>query len=270
MSDEISITRQSSANSKPAAPTFPTEIVDLPSQGRFYPPTSKLSSGQIEVKLMTAKEEDILTSPNLLKKGLAVEKLIESLVVDKDIDLDQILVGDKNALIFAIRRLAYGDTYGPVEITCPKCSAVNKQNIDLSEINYKEINFDAYPKGVNEFEYTLPASKLTIKFKLLTSADEKMIERDIEGFAKLKKESSSEITTRLKYMITSINGDTDKAKIKSFIDNNMLARDSSAFRQHAKVFSPDVDSRFNFCCTECSNQERVAVPMTVSFFWPNS
>jgi hypothetical protein len=270
MSDEISITRQSSANTKPSAPTFPTEIIDLPSQGRFYPSNSKLSTGQVEVKLMTAKEEDILTSPNLLKKGLAVEKLIESLIVDKDIDLDQILVGDKNALIFAIRRLAYGDTYGPVEITCPKCSAVNKQNVDLSEINYKEIDFDAYPKGVNEFEYTLPTSKLTIKFKLLTAGDEKMIERDIEGFAKLKKESSSEITTRLKYMITSINGDTDKAKIKSFIDNNMLARDSSAFRQHAKVFSPDVDSRFNFCCTECSNQERVAVPMTVSFFWPNS
>jgi len=270
MSDEISITRQSSVNPKPAAPTFPTEIVDLPSRGHFYPSNSKLSTGQLEVKLMTAKEEDILTSPNLLKKGLAVEKLIESLVVDKDIDLDQILVGDKNALIFAIRRLAYGDTYGPVEITCPKCSAVNKQNVDLSEINYKEIDFDAYPKGVNEFEYTLPASKLTIKFKLLTSADEKMIERDIEGFAKLKKESSSEITTRLKHMITAINGDTDKAKIKSFIDNNMLAKDSSAFRQHVKVFSPDVDSRFNFCCTECSNQERVAVPMTVQFFWPNS
>ena len=116
----------------------------------------------------------------------------------------------------------------------------------------------------------MPTSKLTIKFKLLTAGDEKMIERDIEGIAKLKKESSSEITTRLKHMITAINGDTDKAKIKSFIDNNMLAKDSSAFRQHAKVFSPDVDSRFNFCCTECSNQERVAVPMTVSFFWPNS
>jgi len=270
MSDEISITRQSVVNPKPAAPTFPTEIVDLPSRGHFYPPNSKLSTGQLEVKLMTAKEEDILTSPNLLKKGLAVEKLIESLVVDKDIDLDQILVGDKNALIFAIRRLAYGDTYGPVEITCPKCSAANKQNVDLSEINYKEIDFDAYPKGVNEFEYILPTSKLTIKFKLLTAADEKMIERDIEGFAKLKKESSSEITTRLKHMITAINGDTDKVKIKSFIDNNMLAKDSSAFRQHAKVFSPDVDSRFNFCCTECSNQERVAVPMTVQFFWPNS
>jgi len=196
--------------------------------------------------------------------------LIESLVVDKDIDLDQILVGDKNALIFAIRRLAYGDNYGPVEITCPKCTAVNKQNVDLSEISYKEVELDNYPKGVNEFEYTLPASKIVIKFKLLTAADEKAIERDIEGFAKLKKDSSSEITTRLKYMITSVNGDTDKAKIKSFIDNNMLARDSSAFRQYAKTFSPDVDSRFNFCCSECSNQERVAVPMTVQFFWPNS
>lgn len=270
MSEEISITRQNVVSQKPAAPTFPTEIIDLPSQGHFYDPKSKLSSGQIEVKLMTAREEDILTSPNLLKKGLAVEKLIESLVVDKDINLDQILVGDKNALIFAIRRLAYGDSYGPVEVTCPKCTAVNKQTIDLSEVLYKDVELEKYVKGVNEFEYVLPASKITIKFKLLTAGDEKQIERDIEGFAKLKKDSSSEITTRLKYMITSVDGETDKAKIKAFIDNNMLARDSSAFRQHARSFSPDVDSKFTFCCTECSHQERVAVPMTAQFFWPNS
>jgi hypothetical protein len=270
MSDEISITRQSSANNKPAAPTFPTEIIDLPSQGHFYDPKSKLSSGQIEVKLMTAREEDILSSPNLLKKGLAIEKLLESLVVDKDINLDDLLIGDKNALIYSIRRLAYGDSYGPLEITCPKCSNVSKQNVDLSEIKYKEIEFEKYPRGINEFEYVLPKSKLTIKFKLLTAGDEKMIERDIEGFAKLKKESSSEITTRLKYMITSINGDTDKSKIKSFIDNQLLAMDSSAFRQYTKNFSPDVDSRFEYSCQECSHQERVAVPMTVGFFWPNS
>lgn len=270
MSEEISITRQNVVNQKPAAPTFPTEIIDLPSQGHFYDPKSKLSSGQIEVKLMTAKEEDILSSPNLLKKGLAIEKLLESLVVDKDINLDELLIGDKNALIYSIRRLAYGDNYGPVEISCPKCSNSSKQNVDLSQIRYKDVDFDKLPRGVNEFEYVLPRSKITIKFKLLTSGDEKQIERDIEGFAKLKKDSSSEITTRLKYMILSVNGETDKAKIKSFIDNQLLAMDSSAFRQYAKSFSPDVDSTFEYSCVECSHQERVAVPMTVSFFWPNT
>jgi hypothetical protein len=270
MSEEISITRQNVPTQKPAQPTFPTEIIDLPSKGHFYEPGSKLSSGQIEVKLMTAREEDILTSPNLLKKGLAVEKLLESLVVDKDIDLDDLLIGDKNALIYSVRRLAYGDTYGPVEITCPKCTSSNKETVDLAQIKYKELDIDNLPKGVNEFEYVLPASKVVVKFKLLTARDEKNIERDIEGMAKLKKESSSEVTTRLKHSIIAINGDTDKAKIKSFIDNQMLAKDSIAFRQYVRTFIPDVDSRFDFTCTECSHQERVAVPMTVNFFWPNA
>jgi len=270
MSDEISITRQNVPAQKPTQPTFPTEIIDLPSRGYFYPSTSKLSSGHIEVKLMTAREEDILSSPNLLKKGLAIEKLLESLVVDKEINLDELLIGDKNALIYSVRRLAYGDSYGPLEITCPKCTNTTKQNIDLSEIKYKDVEFDKLPRGVNEFEYVLPTSKITIRFRLLTAGDEKQIERDIEGLAKIKKDSSSEITTRLKYMILSVNGETDKAKVKSFIDNQLLARDSSAFRQYAKSFSPDVDSRFEFNCPECSNQERVAVPMTVSFFWPNA
>ena len=107
MSDEISITRQNIPTQKPTQPTFPTEIIDLPSRGYFYPSTSKLSSGHIEVKLMTAREEDILSSPNLLKKGLAIEKLLESLVVDKEINLDELLIGDKNALIYSVRRLAY-------------------------------------------------------------------------------------------------------------------------------------------------------------------
>ena len=270
MSEEISITRQNVPSAKPVQPTFPTEIIDLPSKGHFYPHGSKLSSGQIEVKLMTAREEDILTSPNLLKKGLAIEKLLESLVVDKDIDLDEMLIGDKNALIYSVRRLAYGDSYGPLEITCPKCTSVSKETVDLSEIKYKEFDIENFPRGVNEFEYTLPASKILVKFKLLTAGDEKNIERDIEGMAKLKKESSSEITTRLKYSILAINGETDKAKVKSFIDNQMLAKDSIAFRQYVKTFTPDVDGRFEYSCSECSHQERVAVPMTVNFFWPNA
>jgi len=122
MSDEIIITRSTTSKEFSTQQTYPTEIIDLPSQGKFYDTSNPLSKGVVEMKFMTAKEEDILTSPNLLKKGLAVDKLLESLIVDKSINLDTLLSGDQNALIFAARRLAYGDNYGPLDIQCPKCT----------------------------------------------------------------------------------------------------------------------------------------------------
>ena len=139
MNDEtITLTRPSSATQTTINPSgiktetkYPTETIDLPSQGYFYDSTNPLSNGQVEIKMMTAKEEDILTSTNLLKKGKAIEKLLESLVVS-DVDLNTMLLGDKNALIFAARRLAYGDSYGPLDIKCPSCQENNKIDVDLS------------------------------------------------------------------------------------------------------------------------------------------
>ena len=235
----------------------------------FYPPNSPLSKGTVEIKLMTAKEEDILTSPNLLKKGLAIDKLLESLIVDKNIKTTDFLIGDKNALIFAVRRLAYGDTYGPVDITCPKCQNVNRLNIDLGQLKEKELDETKFEPGVNVFEYTLPYSKVNIKFKLLTDEDEKSIERDAAALSKLNKTASTEVTSRLKKMIVEVNGETDPVKIKNFVDN-MQSRDSLALRQYVRDFTPDIDSSFEFSCKECGAEERAAVPMTVNFFWPDS
>lgn len=269
MSDQI-ILQRTAAQAQAKSTTFPTEIVDLPSKGHFYPPDNPLSKGTVEVKMMTAKEEDILTSPNLLKKGQAIDKLLESVIVDKNIKLSDMLLGDKNALIFAIRRLAYGDNYGPVEVTCPKCTSVNQVDINLAELKDKEMDESKYEPGVNLFEFTLPISKAVVKFKLLTDNDEKTVEKEIAAMVKLNKGGSSEITSRLKRMIVEINGETDPAKVKGFIDNQMLSRDSLALRQHIKSINPDLDATFEFICKDCGSAERAAVPMTVQFFWPDT
>jgi len=266
MSDEIVLQRTVTNKQQT---TFPTEVIDLPSKGYFYPPGNPLAKGTIELKLMTAKEEDILTSPNLLKKGLAIDKLLESLIVDKNIKINDLLIGDKNAIIFAVRRLAYGDNYGPVDITCPKCQTSNRLNINLADIKEKELDDTKHQPGVKEFEFTLPYSKLVVIFRLLTDSDEKDIDRESSALAKLNNKTSSEVTSRLKKSVIAFDGETEPAKLKTLIDN-MQSRDSLALRQYIKEITPDIDATFNFCCKECGHEERAAVPLTVNFFWPDT
>ena len=239
---------------------FPTEVVDLPSQGLLYPKDSPLSSGKIEVKYMTAKEEDILTSANLIKKGIVVEKLIESLVVDKSIDIDTILVGDKNAILVASRILAYGKKY-EVEIDGQTVE------VDLTTLKDKEVDKSVFTKGVNEFEFELPATKRKLTFKLLTSGDEKSIDTEIKGYEKVGDGIGYDLTTRLKNMILSIDGDTKRASINSFVDNEFLSRDSLAFRTYANKIMPDVDMTSEYI-DEDGEKKEFTVPMTVQFLWP--
>ena len=97
----------------------PTEHVELPSQGKGYPQGHPLHGKEtIEIKYMTAKEEDILSSRNLLKKGLAIERLIQSVICDKNVQAKDLLVGDRNAILIAARRSAYGNIYS-IKVTCP-------------------------------------------------------------------------------------------------------------------------------------------------------
>ena len=239
---------------------FPTEVVDLPSQGLLYPKDSPLSSGKVEVKYMTAKEEDILTSANLIRKGIVVEKLIESLVVDKSIDIDTILVGDKNAILVASRILAYGKEY---EVEIDGQTVV----VDLTTLKDKEVDKSVFTKGVNEFEFELPATKRKLTFKLLTSGDEKSIDTEIKGYEKVGDGIGYDLTTRLKNMILSIDGDTKRASINSFVDNEFLSRDSLAFRTYANKIMPDVDMTSEYI-DEDGEEKEFTVPMTVQFLWP--
>jgi hypothetical protein len=245
---------------------FPTEVLDLPSQGKLYPKDNPLSSGRITIKCMTAKEEDILSNQNLIKKGVVLDKLFESIIVDNGINPKDILIGDKNAILLATRLLGYGPDYN-FKFYSNVTGDVISTTIDLAKIQTKEVDMSAF-NNKNEFDYTTPFGKTKLTFKLLTHGDEIAIEKDIEGMQKINKEFSGEITTRLRYMIKSVEGDTSLGAITKYL-NNMLARDSKAFREYVKTISPDVDMSFTY--THRDGEKEVSpIPMGVGFFWPSS
>ena len=237
--------------------TTPTETVDLPSKGLVYPESNPLSSGKVEMKYMTAKEEDILTNQNYISKGTVLDELIKSLIVS-DVKYEDMIVGDKNALLVVARILGYGKEYkfewGGEEY-----------NIDLTTIENKPIDESLFKKGVNEFNFTLPSTNIKITFKLLTGADEKKINAELEGLKKINKNASPELSTRLKYMITSVEGNREAKDIRQFVDNQLLARDSRALREYIKEVQPDVDLTF---FPDGSNI-KVSIPIGLSFFWPD-
>lgn len=243
---------------------FPTEVLDLPSKGLVYPKEHPLASGQITIKYMTAKEEDILSNQNLIKKGIVLDKLFESIIVDR-INIDDIIIGDKNAIILATRLLGYGPDY-PMKFYSEITGESTQINVDLSKVKTKEIDFSIF-SNKNEFEFTTPLGKNKLIFKLLTHGDELAIEKDIAALQKLNKDTAADITTRLRYMIKSVDGNTDMAAINRYIVG-MLARDSRAFRDYVKVMAPDMDMTYEYTH---STGEKEALPITmgVNFFWPS-
>ena len=244
---------------------FPTEVVELPSKGLIYPKDNPLSSGKIEMKYMTAKEEDILTNQNYISKGIVLDKLIESLIVSK-INYRDLITGDKNALLIASRVLGYGKDYTFKSFNS-STSQMEDFTIDLTTLEDKLLDpNDLKENGVNEFEFTLPHSKTTITYKLLTHGDEKDIEREIKGLQKINKETSPESSTRLKYLITSVDGDREKKTIREFVDTYLLARDSRSLREEIKRIAPDV----NLIYTGEDDDEDIVIPINLNFFWPDA
>ena len=239
----------------------PTESVELPSKGLLYPADSPLFTGKVEMKYMTAREEDILSNLNFIRKGTAIDKLMQSLIVDKTIDYQQLLVGDKNAIMVAARILSYGKeytfTYEEQEYT-----------VDLSTVENKHIDEKSIKDGKNEFPYTFSKSGNEITFKILTHGDETGIDKEVEGRKKINKDSSTAGSTRLKYLITSINGQTDNKNIRNFVDNYLLASEARELRLHYQTIAPDIDLKFNVE-NDDGGEEAIDVPVGINFFWPD-
>jgi hypothetical protein len=244
---------------------IPTETVSLPSKGLLYPKESPLSKGSIEMKYMTAKEEDILTNSNFIKNGTVIDKLLQSLIVTP-INYDDLLVGDKNAILIAARVLGYGQEYSFKYIN--EQGEEKEATVDLSTLKEKEVNMSLIKGGTNEFTFTLPKTQNVITFKLLTHGDEKKIEGEIKGLKKVNSSNSYDVTTRLKYMITSINGDRESKSIRDFVDNYLLAPDARSFREYYNKIQPDIDLKF---IPEDENYvgEGITVPVSLNFFWPD-
>lgn len=238
---------------------FPTEVIGLPSQGKFYSKDSPLSSGTVEMKYMTAKEEDILTNQNYMEKGIVIDKLLSSLLVDKKIDYNDILSGDKDALLLAARILGYGKDY---EFEYKG----EKHIIDLSKIENKPLHPDIEDKEENSFEFELPFSKVKLSFKFLTHRDEQKIEEELKGLKKINKDAAPLLSTRLKYIVTAVNGDPTEKAIREFVDTSFLARDSREFRKYLKEVQPGADLKFN---PEDGPEGGVDIPIGISFLWPD-
>ena len=239
---------------------FPTEEVTLPSKGLLYPQDSPLSKGIIEMKYMTAREEDILTNQNLIENGTVIDKLLQSLIVT-DFNYNDLLVGDKNAILVAARILGYGKDF---EFT------QNGENIsvDLTTCEDKELDPKLVIDNKNEFYYELPTSKKSVTFKFLTHEDEKKMAAEIKGLTKLNKNVSKEMTTRMKHVITSVDGDFDKTTVRKFVDNELLAIDARELRRYIEDVQPNIDLSFDHE-DSMGNTRNITIPVNLHFFWPD-
>ena len=237
---------------------FPTEVVELPSKGLVYPEGHPLRSGTVEMKYMTAKEEDILSNQNYIQKGIVLDKLLEALVMNA-FNIKDLVIGDKNAILIASRILGYGKDYS--------FSYRGKEyTVDLTKLDNKTFN-ESLVSLKGTFHFSLPTSGTKVEFKLLTENDEIKIKEEIEGLKKFNKESSTEITTRLKYQIVSVDGNSDRTAVKEFVEQYLLAADSRALRSYIKSVSPDVDLSTKVVVDGV--EEDIDIPINLNFFWPD-
>ena len=243
---------------------FPTEVIDLPSGGKVYPKDSPLAEGKIELKYMTTKEEDILMSQNLIKQGVVIDKLLDSLIVTKGVNQQDLILGDKNAVLVAARILAYGPEY-TVEVTNPNnLEQKIEHTFNLTDCKFKDPSGDV-DYSDNLFDFETPIGKNKVKFKLLTGKEEALIEKDLEQAQKVG--YNSDISTRLRHTIIEVDGD-NKVETISSLSQNMLARDSRALRSYIQEISPDIDMTSEI---EIGGETvSVSIPLTVTFFWPQT
>lgn len=248
---------------------IPVETVPLPSGGKTYPQGDPLHGATtVQIKAMTAREEDILTSRALIKKGTVIETLVQSCLMNKKISVPDMLSGDRNGLMTAIRITGYGAEYS-VDVDCPECGERSKQDFDLAELPINTLSIDPIIPGENIFEFELPLTKKTVHFKFLTGRDEQEISTIAERKKKKGIINDNTVTTRLRHSIISVGGITDKNKINLFI-GNMPARDSLALRKFIDKNEPGIDMKSWMDCPHCMASSEVRLPMGVSFFWPDA
>ena len=247
---------------------FPTEMVDLPSKGLLYPEGHPLASGQVEMKYMTAREEDILTNQNYIKQGIVIDKLLQSMLITK-FDYKDLLIGDKDAIMLAARVLGYGKDYS-FNYFPAHSDEEEKLTVDLTQVTEKLLKEEnIVEKGKNEFLFTLPNTKNDITFKLLTHGDESEIEKEIQGLKKIDPKGNFEVTTRLRQMILSVNGSSDKKTIREFIEYGLLAKDSRALREYINTIAPGINLTYNYVFDNGAVED-INIPINTSFFWPDA
>ena len=251
--------------------TVPTEFIELPSAGKFYPPGHPLQGQEtLELRYMTAKEEDILTDRSLLKKGVAIDRALQNLIVDSRVKVNDLLMGDKNALLVAARVTGYGAEY-VTNVTCPSCQNVDEHQFDLQNLSFVDVEtamveHDVHLTDRNTFVLTLPVSKAQIECRMLTGQDETAIAKIATRSAK-SNNGPGLLTTQLGKTIVSINGDPNPVQI-GILATTMPARDSRYVRKVLASVVPNIDMTQEYSCTNCDYTADLEVPLTADFFWP--
>jgi len=247
---------------------IPVEDIPLPSKGLVYPPSSPLHMKEtVQIRAMTAREEDILTSRALIKNGTVISELIRSCLVDKRIDPDDMLLGDRNALMVALRITGYGSSY-PTEMTCPACNEKGKFEFNLSELPLKFLEQEPVAQGSNVFEAKVD-DNMTIRFKYMTGHEEKEMSKAAERKKKQGFQSDNLITTRYQYQVLAVNNITDKTKIQMFVQK-MPTKISRNLRKVMDSGEPGIDMKQHVTCPSCSEESEVSMPLGASFFWPDA
>jgi len=247
----------------------PTELVDLPSKGRFYPEGHPLHNAEtIEIKYMTAKDEDILTSPSLLKKGIAIDRFLQNVILDKRIRVSSLLSGDKNAILVSSRINGFGAEY-TTKVTCPGCTTVSENKFDLAEVMaYHGDSFESHdivPTDHGTFIVKLPRTKFEVEVRLLTSKDENELAAKMKANKK-RGHYETNLTDQLRKIIISVNG-VDDLQTLSNVVNNLPAFDSRYLRAAYLKVVPGLDMTQHFACPSCGFEKEVDIPLTVDFFW---
>ena len=264
----------------PAPPTSvldfvnPTEHVALPSGGRFYDEDHPLyGQDTVEIRFMTAKDEDILTSQSLLKNGTALEKLMQNILVDKRVNPSSMLIGDRSAILIAARATGYGKNY-ETNVTCPSCGEMSKTSFDITNFEsfdgdvekQEELGVSATPD--NTYKVKLPLTTVTAEFRLLTGADETAMTKTLQK-RRNKSSIDGSLSTQFVRAVVSLSGETDRDIIKKF-SLLMPASDARHLRSAIRSVTPSVDLTQHFECPECGHEQDMEVPLTADFFWPNS
>jgi len=250
---------------------IPFELIGLPSKGVIYEEGHALSGAEsIEIKAMGPTEEDILTSPALIKKGTVITELLKSCLIDKSIDPGDMIAGDRNAIMTAVRAVGYGSSYGPVEVECSECNYKDKEHhFMLNKLPFKPLTIEPVKPFSNLFSFTLPKAGFSVLFKFLTGHEEEMISKTKANKKKMLGQIiENNVTEQLLNTIVQIEDVTDRAEISMYITRYMNAQDSKSLRKFMDENEPGIVMKQNHDCPACNHSEEVNIPIGVNFFWP--
>jgi hypothetical protein len=238
-------------------PTIQYDVVELPSRGIHYENKKK----SLRVSYLTAADENILSSANLLASSKMIDELLKRKILDKDFDIEELCEEDKQAILIFLRNTAFGTDYKYTMVD-PKTEKEFTLNIDLSELKYKDFTLETDSNG--EFKYHMEKSEVGITFKFLTNKQEREIQ-EIEkswngnGVAPI-------VTKQLEMMIKSVAGNKDLMNIRNFVDR-LPIKDSQDFRKFIKENKPGVDLTQKIT-TPSGDTIQIIIGFGVEFFRP--